>query len=62
MGSWRRLIRGLEGLLLLDLSRMEGRSSFNHKGNNTGRVAVCSDTCVKVHHHQSYHLDERFND
>ena len=63
MGSWRRWIRGLEGLLLLDLSRMEGLLSFiNHKRNNTGRFALCTDTCVKVHHGQSYRLNERFDD
>jgi len=61
MGSWRRLIRGLEGLLLLDLSRMERYLSFVCKKGNTGIVAVCTDRCVKVLHHQSYHLDEQFN-
>ena len=62
MGSWRRLIRGLAGLLLLDLSRMEGHLSLNHKKGNTGIVAVCTDKCVNIHHGQNYHLDERFND
>jgi hypothetical protein len=50
MGSWRRWIQGLGGLLLLGLSRMGGHLGINRQKENTGKVALCGTSLVGVYH------------
>jgi len=62
MGSWRRLIRGLEGLLLLGLSRMKGQLGIIREKKNPGKVVLCIDRSISQCNLTSDYLYGRLND